>query len=284
MSQDTKQNQPVNVAVEIVGAERRITVGEWALVAPLSEDEPRILDVDLGARLGYPNPKDIRKLARDHEKAGNINPFHVRAAVARTGAVARTEGVMWFGEADAMWLASQSGTPAAVALTKEMIRVFMLARRGLLPSQIAPQGLTADQLATALAPLSAGFAAVAKMLADMNDRVAALEARSRDGRIGPEQANAIKARVRFCAKSLAAVGAEKVRAASMRMHKRLKMKVGWYGDRCRLDNLPARHEADVLHELDIIEHETRGRIEGARQLKLPHLSLVGNSNGKRASA
>ena len=52
----------------------------------------------------------------------------------------------------------------------------------------------------------------------------------------------------------------------------------------RLDNLPARHEADVLHELDIVEHETRGMIEGARQLKLPHLSLVGNSNGKRTSA
>lgn len=148
---------------------------------------------------------------------------------------------------------------------------------------VAPQGLTVDQLAASLAPLSAGFAAIAQMLTSVNDRVSALESRSRDGRIGPEQANAIKARVRFCAKSLAGVGAEKVRAASMRIHKRLKMAVGWYGDRCRLDNLPARHEADVLYELDIIEHETRGRVEGARQIKLP-LSLVGNGNAKRASA
>jgi ribosomal protein S5 len=46
--------------------------------------------------------------------------------------------------------------------------------------------------------------------------------------------------------------------------------------------MPARHEADILRELEIIEHETRGKVEGARQLKFPTLTLVGNSNGKRA--
>lgn len=283
MSQDTKQKQHVNVSVEIVGDEREIHVGSWTLVAPISEDVLRILDVDLAGRLGYERHADIRGLVKRLVRDGKLKYSEIVRTVRKTTGGGRPATEMWLTEAQALKVVAKSETAKADAILDEVIEVFMLARRGLLPSQIAPQGLTADQLATALAPISAGFAALAKMLAEMNDRVAALEARSRDGRIGPEQANAIKARVRGCAKNLAAAGAEKVRRASLRIHKRLKMKVGWYGDRCRLDNLPARHEADVLHELDIVEHETRGMIEGARQLKLPHLSLVG-SNGKRVNA
>lgn len=122
-------------------AHRLARVGPWTLAVPADDttaERPRIRDIDLGERLGYARPKDLRLLAREHEKAGNINPFHVRAAVARTGAVPRTEDEMWFTEEDALWLVSQSKTPKAVALTKEMIRVYTMVRRHLLGEYVAP--------------------------------------------------------------------------------------------------------------------------------------------------
>jgi len=39
-------------------------------------------------------------------------------------------------ESDSLFITTQSGTKAAIQLTKEMIRVFMLARRGLLPQPV----------------------------------------------------------------------------------------------------------------------------------------------------
>lgn len=146
------------------------------------------------------------------------------------------------------------------------------------------QGITIEVLAAALAPFAKGFEALSLGFAAMNDRLAALEQRSRDGEImSRERSNALKARVRSCALDLSKYGNEKRRAASLRMHKRLKMKVGWFGDHCRLDNMPARYEADVLREMEIIEHETRGSVTASRQMSFPPLRAV-NVNGKRTSA
>ena len=150
---------------------------------------------------------------------------------------------------------------------------------------IAPQGITASDLATALAPFAAGFEALTKMMAAMNDRLTAVEDRQRDGQVmARERVNAIKKRVASCALDLGKYGIEKRRAASLRIHKRLKMAVGWFGDYCRLDNMPARHEADVLRALEIVEHETNGAVAAAQQLRFPALALVGNNNAKRTSA
>lgn len=152
-------------------------------------------------------------------------------------------------------------------------------------SVLAPQGITAADLATALAPIAAGFEALTKMMVAMNDRLVAVEDRQRDGQIlARERVNAIKARVASCAADLGKCGVEKRRAASLRIHKRLKMAVGWFGDYCRLDNMPARHEADVLRALEIVEHETNGAVAAAQQLRFPTLALVGNNNAKRTSA
>lgn len=133
-----------------------------------------------------------------------------------------------------------------------------------------------------LAALDKVLAPVMAAIAAQNDRLAALEDRVRDnGILAVEKVNAVKARVVSCAADLAKCGLEKRRAASLRIHKRLKMRVGWFGDHCRLDNMPARHEAEMLRELEIIEHETRGKVESARQLRLPNLTLVGNANSRK---
>ena len=161
----------------------------------------------------------------------------------------------------------------------DVLADHFLGKRGL-----SPQGITIEVLAAALAPFTKGFEALSLGFAAMNDRLTALEQRSRDGEImSRERSNALKARVRSCALDLSKYGNEKRRAASLRMHKRLKMKVGWFGDHCRLDNMPARYEADVLREMEIIEHETRGSVTASRQMSFPPLRAV-NVNGKRTSA
>lgn len=135
------------------------------------------------------------------------------------------------------------------------------------------------------APLMQAFATLASLVKAQNDRLDALESQARTGHVmAAERSNAIKKRVRSCALDLSKFGVEKARAASLRIHKRIKDRVGWSGVRCRLDNMPARHEADVLRELEIIEHETAGAVNAARQLRFPVLAVVGNRNAKRSAS
>lgn len=161
----------------------------------------------------------------------------------------------------------------------DVLADHFLGRRGPVP------GLTPEQFMAALAPLAAGFETLAKSVAAQNDRLTALEERARDGaKMSRERVSSFKKRVSACAKDLSSCGVEKARGASLRIHKRLKMKVGWYGDFCRLDNMPARYEAVIDREMEVIEHETRGSVDASRQLGLPGLRLVANKNSKRASA
>lgn len=238
----------------------------------------RVCDV-----LGVASNKQIERLRRKPWASGTV-----MVSVAEDGKAREIFCIPH--RAFPMWLAtidtSRSTAPGLPAALERFQReaADVLHRHFFGAPAIAPQGITAEQLATALAPFATAFEALAKTVAAMNDRVAALEERARDGRIGREQVNAIKARASSCAKSLGACGVEKTRAASLRIHKRLKMRVGWYGDFCRLDNLPARHEAEVIRELEIIEHETRGKVDAARQLKFPTLSLVANANSAKRTA
>lgn len=119
-----------------------------------NDAEPRVRDIDLGDRLGYARPKDIRLLARKHEDAGNINPFHVRAAVALTGAVQRYEDELWFAEADALFLMSQSGTQKSVELTKEMIALFIKLRANAIERPAFDLTLIASIVAAAVTPIA----------------------------------------------------------------------------------------------------------------------------------
>jgi len=272
----TQQVESVNDGVptvsSIIGtgdeAHRIVRVGAWELTAWVGRgeaEEPRMRDVDLGARLGYTNPKDIRKLARDHERAENINPFHVRATVARTGAAARTEDEMWFNEADALWLASQSKTPVAVAITKEMIRVYIAARKGLLPQQQA-QTFDVEAFVTQLAPVfsqaaaNAALAAVAPFVA----RLEVIERRVQDGvpvrgTVSEAIASNIKSRLRTIGTKLVECGHEKKpRSARLKWEQRLRTAVRWTGRGCHWHLLPIYCEADALRELAAMEHEANG--------------------------
>lgn len=110
--------------------------------------EPTIRDLDLAARLGFEDPHKIRALIRRHATAGNIKPFAFMATAAENER-GRPGREYWLTEGDALFVCAKSETERATAITKEVIRVFMLARR---QSQ-AIQPANDAQFATALVKL-----------------------------------------------------------------------------------------------------------------------------------
>lgn len=141
------QNDPVFVS-EVIGtgpnAHRIVRVGEWSLRVPgAAGTEPEIPDTDLAPRLGMQIHK-LRELSGRYERGGDIHPrVEVSPAVGGTPESQRNPGGRparrrFYNEADALFLVTRSEAPKAVALTKEMIGVYMLARRGLLPQQQKP--------------------------------------------------------------------------------------------------------------------------------------------------
>ncbi len=121
------------------------TVQGWSVATSgFDDDEPRIRDLELAERLGYERPRKIRDLIRRLVNDGKLNGVEVRPTVGQTPG--RPTEEHWLTEAQALKVVAKSDTEKADALLDEVIKVFVLARRGLLPNQI-PIALTADQSA-----------------------------------------------------------------------------------------------------------------------------------------
>ena len=161
----TEQHADAEVLVsEVIGhgasAHRIATVGDWTLTLPGTDGtEPEIPDTALAPRLGIDLHK-LRQLSGRHERAGNIAPRKVSTTVVETPAVGGRPGTQrFYNEVDALFLVTRSETPKAIALTKEMIRVYSLVRRGLYTPashaefRLTPEILTA--IAAAVAPVVA---------------------------------------------------------------------------------------------------------------------------------
>jgi hypothetical protein len=143
---------------------RMVQVEGWTLTIGTEPDaEPEIADADLAPRLGM-ELKRLRELSERHEQAGNINPRKVDPNKSHGTTYPRGRGrpgtQRFYGEADALFLVTRSERPEAVALTKEMIRVYMLARRGLLSPPASDPAVMA-----ALAALSQQVAALSQQVA-----------------------------------------------------------------------------------------------------------------------
>lgn len=123
------------------------TVGDWQLSvwASAPDGEPRIRDVDAAERLGFKRPRKIRELIERTWPDANSSGIYVRPTVGRTqmptGGVRETPVTeYWLTEAQLLKVIARSQTPVADAILDDMIRVYLLARRGLLvtPSEPAP--------------------------------------------------------------------------------------------------------------------------------------------------
>lgn len=139
---DNDRNIPLVSPVlgEGSNAHRLVRVGDWTLTVPGADGtDPEIPDTELAKRLGM-ELKHLRELSERHERAGHISPRKVNLGALMNKSdgttYSRTRGrpglQRFYNEPDALFLVTRSERPEAIALTKEMIRVYMLARRGLL--------------------------------------------------------------------------------------------------------------------------------------------------------
>lgn len=128
---------------EVIGAgptaHRLVRVGSWELRAPENDTERELLiaDADLAPRLEMHLHK-LRELSRRYERSKDIAPrIEVLPTVGETPKSQRNLGGRparrrFYNRADALFLVTRSEAPGAVALTKQMIRVFLAAMEGLL--------------------------------------------------------------------------------------------------------------------------------------------------------
>lgn len=106
------------------------TVNGFVVRRDMGDTEPRVHDLELAKRLGYDRPRNVRQLIKGHLDAGNLGAPGVCCVTQQNGERGRPATEYWLDEASALFVASQSGTDAAIAVTKEVIAVFIAARRG----------------------------------------------------------------------------------------------------------------------------------------------------------
>lgn len=148
-----------------------LTVSDLQVMAA----EPRVRDLELGERLGFDQPRMIRKLiARNADELGRHGSLLQSEAMIATGkGVRRAVSEYLLNEAQALLVCMFARTPKAAEVRRQVIEVFMAWRRGEL--QAAPRG--------DVTPIAAGDPVVAQ-LARLTERLDALEGlgqRLRDG-------------------------------------------------------------------------------------------------------
>jgi hypothetical protein len=126
-----------NVTVEVTGqgadARRIARVGDWTLTAFVGrgDDEPRMSIADVAQRVGQPAIR-LRRTARGL-KSERFSPVAVCLPSIPGKRTAFEE--LYLSEAEILYLLTKLRTPQAEAITWDMIEVYKLARRGLLPQQ-----------------------------------------------------------------------------------------------------------------------------------------------------
>lgn len=134
---------PANDNAEVVEAtletgERTLAVGAWRFTvadAAANDTEPRVRDIDAAERLGFKEPRMIRKLIKRIWPSGDgpINRSTVSRWIAGKGAEReRVVDEFWLTEAQLLKVVARSETPIAEAILDDMIRVYLAVRRFLL--------------------------------------------------------------------------------------------------------------------------------------------------------
>jgi hypothetical protein len=108
------------------------------------ENEPRARDIDLGKRLGFKQPRDIRPLIEKHFNAlENFGAVERRANTVTSGKGRKQEvSEYYLNEEQALYVSAKSDADNAGAVLTMLIKVFVAWRRGHLTPTPVSQGLT----------------------------------------------------------------------------------------------------------------------------------------------
>lgn len=155
---ETATPDPVFVSSVIgegAAAHRLVKVNDATLAvwSEYGDDEPRMLDTDVAKRLGFKQPRDIRKLIErvwPEDRRPNMRATVARVFVGRGRKGVRDDVVnaYWLTAAQVLKVCGRSETPVAESILDDMIRVYMLASRGLLiPATAAPPQVRPEDIA-----------------------------------------------------------------------------------------------------------------------------------------
>jgi hypothetical protein len=303
------------VVGEGTDAHRLVQVGAWGFTVwdSAGDGEPRMRDADAGERLGFGRDTDIRPLIRRTFKGEKLKDIHVRDTVTWTqmpapGGIRKTiVPEFWLTEAQLLKVIARSETEIADVILDDMIRVYMLARRGLLPQQapITPEGLSLalipildHAIVEATAPLvvrlveqrseivalqaqtiAIGAAVVRshELAIDTNKRLR--EIATRDGRITPEDAAHVRGQIDLLAQMHLRLGYEKKtgseRSARSGIVGALFDRISWGGAGETLDNILAK---DVPIVKNHVEYEIK---TARRELRRRRQSIVVTAKKQR---
>lgn len=126
---------------------RDIQVNDWTLTKINEETEPFVSDTILAVRLQYKQPRNIRKLIVRLIGGGDLKPEEVRSKSSQIPGKAGRPGTEYFlSESGALKVAAHSETEMGKKILDEVIRVFVLARRGMLPPVPQPQTAPSSSL------------------------------------------------------------------------------------------------------------------------------------------
>lgn len=155
------------------------TVNDWSLMPPTEGDaEPRVRDVDLGDRLGYAEPRMVRKLIKRLRDSGEIPGVQSRDTVERQrtrngGEREYAVEEFWLTEREALLVCSASDAPNAGVVRAALVDLFIAWRRGKLQPSAA---LVLDhQGVQAIVEMGAGIRAILGALNDQGGRIKDIE-------------------------------------------------------------------------------------------------------------
>ena len=251
------------------------------IVTVEGQNEPLVVDTELAERLGYAEPRAIRKLIKRLAKNQNFGQIHSRDTVSRqlTNGGEREYTVQEYllTERQALKLVVKSGTPRAEELTEMILDVFEAWRAGRLvtPSQAAViqqsqinelvQSTIKEVIPMFLAIVRPAIEALSIQVAEVKADVEKVGARASSSIVSKEDAVDIKQKVKQLAMFWLQIGKKPTATACLSAAKMLAYSsVGWWGAGKRHDLLPRESVPRVKQLLD-------AELKSAREIALTQL-------------
>lgn len=224
------------------------SVQGWAVATGGFDDgEPRIRDLELAERLGYERPRAIRDLIDSLVRSGKLNDSEVCRVARQTRGGGRPATEYWLTEAQALKVVAKSETRKADALLDEVIRVFVMVRRGQLPDVSAMLGGALKQILPAL---------MTEIVAAVDQRIDARVGSLSFGVIRPWELGSIKRRLSAAADRAVMAKAYRSRKSALgALTMRLRTAIGWTGTGAAMNRMPASMLPYAERELAAIERE-----------------------------
>jgi len=137
-----------------------VNIEGWALMAPQADGEgPRVRDLDIAERAGLEKPRNIRATIKANRAELEAHGPLLDLPAPRANGAGRPGKEFWLNEDQACALVILLRTPVARDLRVALVRLFGMARRGVLPVEQSSQMATLLRTVEALQVMVQGLAA-----------------------------------------------------------------------------------------------------------------------------